>query len=173
MKEEITPKCIGKKYLCVDNSIVTIIGHLNGAWYLGSNRKKYLKNGFHIDGDLHLSKQLSKLELIFLPFILKLPAIKSILKTELIHKRFRSDLNLWEEKYTALRFINFYIYRIFINGKLKTKYRLMLLNGKTAKYIDGAKKLPKIIIGKSEFQQRYNSNKYIVPESYIIDLTAE
>ena len=85
------------------------------------------------------------------------------------NRSWRTDLKKWETEYLFLGFIRFYRYSIFAYGKLKTNYTLVKRNKKTATYLNSANQLHEVVIGRQEFQERYNGNKYIIPHNIKYD----
>ena len=79
-----------------------------------------------------------------------------------IHKWYREDLNLWEEKKRVL-FFNLYVYSIFKDGKLNKKTRLFKYPNPV--YLKAALNT-KIFVTKEEFINKYKGNKYLVPLDY-------
>jgi hypothetical protein len=73
---------------------------------------------------------------------------------------------MWEEKIKFL-FITYYKYSIFENGKLRYYHRLF--KHPNPKYLKAAIKT-EIVIGKKQFQDEYNGNKWTVPINIVVDL---
>lgn len=172
----LTRKSLGKKFLCSDNSIIKIYGYykfFNNELYVGSNHRHYSNDGACKDSNSNIVKKLTYVGLLLHLITQKFNKLTKYIRLKKSDKHYRVDINLWEEKYTLLKCIHFYCYKIFSNGKEKTRYRLIRMKQKTARYINSATPLPPVIIGKKDFAERYNNNKYLVPLSYIIDLTAE
>lgn len=88
-----------------------------------------------------------------------------------IHKHWREDLYKWEEKKTFI-FIPYYVYSIWKDGKTKIKYSLIKKSKRNAKYIKKAFKT-NIYVGKKEFKEVYNNNKYLVPINFVLDLNRD
>ncbi|QIG62297.1 hypothetical protein [Tenacibaculum phage JQ] len=83
------------------------------------------------------------------------------------YKWYRSDCNLWEEKKIVFWFIPYYEYSIWKYGKLNKKTRITKY--KNPKYIKKAI-VTKVYVGKKEFKEKYNNNKYLVPINFELDL---
>lgn len=75
---------------------------------------------------------------------------------------------MWEEK-KYFWFIPYYVYSVWKGGKNITKWSFSVKNKETKEYFR-FKPLPSIKIGKNEFKEKFNSNKWIVPTNYVIDL---
>lgn len=99
--------------------------------------------------------------------------ISDIFKAKLKSKTWRKDLGLWETQYIIFRWITVYTYSIWKNGKFKNKYRLFEISPKTRSTIDKAIQLPEIVLGKKEFSERYNGNRFEVPMNIKYDETIE
>ena len=85
-----------------------------------------------------------------------------------VYKYWRMDVGLWEEKLLMLWFIPYYRYSIWKDGKT-IKY-IRLIKYSNPKYLKKAIKTV-IYVGKKEFEEKYNNNKYLVPLNYVLDLT--
>lgn len=83
-------------------------------------------------------------------------------------KRYRGDLNLWEEKIEIFGFFRVWRYQIRMK-KLITRYSIFQKRPKTVRYI-GVTPLPPIRVGRKEFEEKYHGNKYMVPINYELDL---
>jgi hypothetical protein len=84
-----------------------------------------------------------------------------------IYKYWRTDKYLWEEKRVIFWFIPYYKYSIWKDGKTTNKIRLAKYSKPT--YIKKAIET-KMYVDKKEFKEKYNSNKYLVPVNYEIQL---
>ena len=91
-----------------------------------------------------------------------------LLKSESIYKKWRKDVNLWEEKLLFFSLIHYYEYSIWKNGKVYKHIRFRRYSN--PEYLDKAYET-KVYIGKREFTEKYNSNKWAVPVNYEIDLS--
>ena len=85
-----------------------------------------------------------------------------------LYKWWRADKYLWEEKRIIFWFIPYYRYTIFKNGK--TFKHIKLWKYSEPKYLKKAIKST-IYVGKKEFEEKYNCNKYLVPLNFELDLT--
>ena len=85
-----------------------------------------------------------------------------------LYKWWRTDKYLWEEKRIIFWFITYYRYTIFKNGK--TFEHIKLWKYSEPKYLKKAIKST-IYVGKKEFEEKYNCNKYLVPLNFELDLT--
>ena len=90
-----------------------------------------------------------------------------------INKTYRLDLKRWEAEYRLFRFIILYRYSILMNGKFRQKWSFTIKEKKTARRMDKANQLQDIVIGRKEFQERYNGNKWIIPHNIKLDLNRE
>ena len=88
---------------------------------------------------------------------------------KIIYKKYRFDLNLWEERKKIFWFILYYKYLIFKKGKLYIQRTLFLKNKETKKYF---KFIPfqKLKVGSKEFKEKYKNNKWLVPVDCELDL---
>lgn len=86
-----------------------------------------------------------------------------------ILKEYRQDLNLWEEKKYIFWFIPYYQYSIWEKGKLNVEKTLFVKSNKTKKYLKFIPLQP-VKVGRKEFEEKYKSNKWIVPINYELDL---
>lgn len=85
-----------------------------------------------------------------------------------LYKWWRADKYLWEEKRIIFWFIPYYKYSIFKEGK--TIKHIKLKKYSKPKYLNKAIKTT-IYVGKKEFEEKYNGNKYLVPLNFELDLT--
>lgn len=78
-----------------------------------------------------------------------------------LHKKYRSDLGMWESKYLFAGFIVFYYYSIRIGGNIITESAVMQKKSKSANYIGCYE--TDIIIGEKELKEDYKNNKWNIP----------
>lgn len=88
-------------------------------------------------------------------------------------RTWRTDLRRWETIFLLCGFIRIYRYTLFINGKLIKKYSLWKLQSNMAIHMNSANQLGEIVIGRQEFADRYNGNKYLIPYNIKLDITQE
>lgn len=86
------------------------------------------------------------------------------------YKLFRLDLGWWESEMILLWAIRFYKYEVFVHGETLTHVSLRIRKRKQAKYFH-FKELPKIKIGKKEFDEQYNGNRWLIPLNFELDLS--
>lgn len=86
------------------------------------------------------------------------------------YKWWREDKYLWEEKIILFWVIPYYKYSIFKNGKLKKHIKLFKYSKPL--YLKGSVKT-NVYVGKKEFETVYNSNKWLVPTNYELNLEVE
>lgn len=83
-------------------------------------------------------------------------------------KHWNVTLEMWEEKKKFLYIISYYKYSVRKpDQKIKVKYKLT----RKGKLMKKPIKLSYPTIGKKEFQEVYNNNKWTIPENYKLDLT--
>ena len=83
------------------------------------------------------------------------------------YKKYRSDKQLWEECRVIFKFIKYFKYSIFKNGKLHKHWKLFPYPNPT--YM-GCNPLSNPTIGRKTFETEYKSNIYLVPLDYQVDL---
>lgn len=81
---------------------------------------------------------------------------------KVVYKWWREDKNIWEE---CLSIFGVKIYKYY--SKDSIKYRLFKY--KNPKYLKKAR-VTNIYVGRKEFEEEYNNNKWIIPINYILDL---
>lgn len=84
-----------------------------------------------------------------------------------LYKCWRIDCNLWEEQIKILWVIKYYRYSIFVNGKIDAHIKLTMYPNPN--YLKRARE-SKVYVGRKEFEEKYNGNKWIVPINKEIDL---
>ena len=92
------------------------------------------------------------------------------MNSKIIYKWWRTDKCLWEEKIVVFWFIHYYKYSIWRDGK--NIEHIKIFKYSKPKYLKKAIKTT-IYIGKKEFKDKYNSNKYLIPLTYELDLTIQ
>jgi len=85
-----------------------------------------------------------------------------------LYKWWRTDKYLWEEKKIIFWFIPYYRYSIWKDGKTITHIKIKKYA--KPKYLKKAINTT-IYVGKKEFEEKYKSNKYLVPLNFELDLT--
>lgn len=78
------------------------------------------------------------------------------------NKKYREDLNLWEERKLILLLIPFYKYSIWKDGKTRTQYSFLKKRKTSAKYLK-CTELPLVSVDAKEFQEKYQNNKWLIP----------
>ncbi len=68
---------------------------------------------------------------------------------------------MWEEKKKFL-FLPYYRYSKWADPKPIVKSRLWKISRKSARVVKMTP-LPEVVVGKKEFEERYSSNKWLVP----------
>jgi len=86
-------------------------------------------------------------------------------------KKYRIDLQYWEEKSYLFGIIPIYKYHKWAK-KPKTLINVFFKRkSKTCKYSpDAVIPLPPIVIGREEFARKYNNNKWLIPINYELNL---
>lgn len=77
-------------------------------------------------------------------------------------KRFRLDVNLWEQKRT-LFFISWYVYSIWERGRLRTFWKFRRRKGGVYFHF---KPLAPIIYTEAEAREKFGANKYLWPANF-------
>ena len=86
------------------------------------------------------------------------------------YKYWRKDKGLWEEEILVLNLFCIYKYSLWSNGKTKSSYRMFKHKG--GDYMKEPTKSV-IYVGRKEFEQKYNSNKWIVHTNKVLNLDIE
>lgn len=77
------------------------------------------------------------------------------------YRWYRTDLNMWEDKFIFLNFIRYYKYSIWLRGKTIKKIKFLKIKNQI--YIKEVIELGKLQVGKKEFKELYNNNKWLIP----------
>lgn len=90
------------------------------------------------------------------------------MQVNIIYKKYRIDLNIWEEKIKVFFFF-IYRYSLWKKGKTRIRYTLFVRDKTKANYIESPYLQPIIKISKEDFMQKYNGNKYLLPAGYEVE----
>jgi hypothetical protein len=79
----------------------------------------------------------------------------------LLYKKFRSDIGMWESKYCFAGFIYFYYYSIRVGDTIVSEKTIFQKRKDKAKYLGCYE--TDIVINAKDLKEDYNNNKWNVP----------